>query len=94
MRLAAIQGEMRSAGGARRAALTAELIRVQASLSGLRAELRAQYAASERPKLPIIQALLEIIDRYQDAGAPLSDDEVATLNRAAEWLESNGGGDR
>ena len=46
------------------------------------------------PPRRIITALLELIDRYQDAGAPLADREVGELNAAAMWLESNGGGER
>ena len=42
----------------------------------------------------IIVALLDIIDRYQDSGAPLTDMEIEDLDGAAKWLEMNGAGDR
>lgn len=56
-------------------------------------ELNAQHGGRDgtrdeiavRGAVNIIGELLDIIDRYQDAGAPLTDEEIGTLDGAATW---------
>lgn len=84
----------------RRAQYGAQVQALHKRSADAKARLRAlkiadpRHATDVAPTVKIIRALLDIIDRYEDAGLAHSDAEVAELNAAANWLELNGGGER
>lgn len=95
-KVAALRAELPGASKATKTRVGEALNQTCAALSVVNMELRKfrdDAGVNDVPRR-LIAALLEIVDRYQDAGAPLTDAEVAELDAAAGWLESTGGGDR
>lgn len=95
-RLLVVNAEMPNARDARKAALRAEKVSLEAQVTAVNEERRRAYSDTPDLAVPVrhVRALLDVLENYEHAGVRLTVEETTAMDEAATWLGSVGAGER